>query len=77
MLPATILPAQPTQMPSMPVGRPVSTRVSARATKGQTTRYDDFVLQITLSPGTYASDSIRLFKLEETGNMSTLTCTNQ
>ena len=51
--------------------------VSARSNKGQTTRYDDFVQQITLRPGNYATDGIRLFRLEETNSMSSMACTNQ
>ena len=45
---------------------PVITRVSARANKGQTSRYDDFVQQITLAPGRYAYDGSNLYKLEDT-----------
>ena len=67
MLPATIVPVQPPQM----------TRVSARSNKGQTTRYNDFVQQINLKSGNYAIDGIRLFRLEETNNMSSTSCTNQ
>ena len=77
MLPATIVPAQPPQMPNMAVGMPVRTRVSARSNKGQTTRYDDFVQQINLRPGNYATDGIRLFILEETNNMSSMAYINQ
>jgi hypothetical protein len=51
---------------------PVGTRVSMRATKGQTSKYDDFVQQITLSPGTYASDGNNLFMLEDIGNKSSM-----
>ena len=67
MLPATIVSVQPPQMP----------RVSARSNKRQTTRYDDFVQQINLKSGNYAIDGIRLFRLEETNNMSSTSCTNQ
>ena len=67
MLPATIVSVQPPQMP----------RVSSRSNKGQTTRYDDFVQQINLKSGNYATDGIRLFRLEETNNMSSMSCTNQ
>ena len=52
-------------------------RVSARSNKRQTTRYDDFVQQINLKSGNYAIDGIRLFRLEETNNMSSTSCTNQ
>ena len=52
-------------------------RVSARSNKRQTTRYDDFVQQINLRPGNYATDGIRLFRMEETNNMSSMACTNQ
>ena len=45
---------------------PVSTRASARANKGQTSRYDDFVQQITLAPGRYAYNGSNLYKLEDT-----------
>ena len=51
---------------------PVGTRFSMRATKGQTTKYDDFVQQITLKPGTYASDGNNLYMLEDIGNMSNM-----
>ena len=67
MLPATIVSVQPLQMP----------RVSSRSKNGQTTRYDDFVQQINLKSGNYATDGIRLFRLEETNNMSSMSCTNQ
>ena len=77
MLPATLVPVQPQQMTSTPAGMPVSTRVSARTTKGQTTRYDDYVQQINLRPGTYVTDGIRLFKLEDTSNMSSMVYANQ
>jgi hypothetical protein len=58
---------------SPPVGNitmspPAGTRVSMRSTKGQTTKYDDFVQQITLKPGTYASDGNNLYMLEDVGN---------
>ena len=45
---------------------PVNTRTSARANKGQTSRYDDFVQQITLAPGRYAYNGSNLYKLEDT-----------
>ena len=45
---------------------PVSTRTSARATKGMTSRYDDFVQQISLAPGMYAYNGTNLYKLEDT-----------
>ena len=51
---------------------PVGTRVSMRATKGQTSKYDDFVQQITLRPGTYASDGNNLYMLEDIGNTSSM-----
>ena len=51
---------------------PVGTRVSMRATKGQTNRYDDFVQQISLKPGTYASDGNNLYMLEDIGNTSSM-----
>ena len=44
---------------------PVGNRVSIRATKGQTSKYDDFVQQITLKTGTYASDGNNLYLLED------------
>ena len=44
------------------------TRVSARANKGQTSRYDDFVQHINLVPGTYACDGANLYKLEDTNS---------
>jgi hypothetical protein len=37
-------------MPNMTMSTPVGTRVSMRANKGQTSKYDDFVQQITLMP---------------------------
>ena len=43
----------------------VCTRISMRANKGQTSKYDDFVQQITLKPGTYASDGKNLYVLED------------
>ena len=52
---------------------PVGTRISMRrATKGQTSRYDDFVQQISLKPGTYASDSNNLYMLVDVGNTSSM-----
>ena len=66
------VPAIPTQMPSMPMTMPVSTRVSSRIIKGQTSKYDDFAQQIALKPGTYASDGTNLFKLEDIGNTSNM-----
>jgi hypothetical protein len=39
-----------------------------RSSKGQTTKYNDFVQQITLKPGTYASDGNNLYMLEDVGN---------
>ena len=51
---------------------PVGARVSMRATKGQTNRYDDFVQQITLKPGTYASDGNNLCMMEDIGNKSNM-----
>jgi hypothetical protein len=36
-----------------------------RTNKGQTSKYDDFVQQITLKPGTYASDGNNLFMLHQ------------
>ena len=44
--PHTIQPA-PVSPPQVPVHTPVSPRVSSRANKGKTSRYDDFVQQIT------------------------------
>jgi hypothetical protein len=75
--------AQPVaaQMPNMTMTPPASTitmappvgaRVSMRATKGQTNRYDDFVQQITLKPGTYASDGNNLYMMEDIGNKSNM-----
>jgi hypothetical protein len=43
-----------------------------RTTKGQTNKYDDFVQQITLRPGTYASDGNNLYMLEDISNMSSM-----
>ena len=43
-----------------------------RATKGQTSKYDDFVQQSTLKPGTYASDGNNLYMLEDVGNTSSM-----
>ena len=62
---------------SPPVGNitmspPAGTRVSMRATKGQTTKYDDFVQQITLKPGTYASNGNNLYMMEDVGNKSNM-----
>jgi hypothetical protein len=51
---------------------PVGTRVSMRATKRQTNRYDDFVQQISLRPGTYSSDGNNLYMLEYIGNTSSM-----
>jgi hypothetical protein len=51
---------------------PVGTRVSMRATKGQTNRYDDFVQPINFKPGTYASDGNNLIMLEDIGNTSSM-----
>ena len=47
-----MLPAQPVpaQMPNMTTSTPVGARVNMRANKGQTSKYDDFVQQITLKP---------------------------
>ena len=45
---------------------PVRTRTSSRATKGMTSRYDDFLQQITLAPGKYAYNGTNLYKLEDT-----------
>ena len=45
---------------------PVTTRTSARANKGQTSRYNDFVQQITIAPGRYAYNGNNLYKLEDT-----------
>jgi hypothetical protein len=69
-----MLPAQPVpaQMPNMTVSTPVGTRVSMRANKGQTSTYDDFLQQITLKPGTYASDGNNLYMLEDIGNTSSM-----
>ena len=55
---------------SMTMSPPVGTKVSMRSTKGQTNRYDDFVQQLTLRPGTYVSDGNNLYMLEEVGNKS-------
>lgn len=67
MTPTQPVPDTPT-LNQEPVVVPVSTRVSARSNKGMTRRYDDFVQQISLKPGTYASDGTNLFKLEDIGN---------
>jgi hypothetical protein len=69
-----MLPAQPVpaQMPNMTMSTPVGTRVSMRANKGQTSKYDDFLQQITLKPGTYASDGNNLYMLEDIGNTSSM-----
>ena len=53
---------------SMPVGA----RVSVMTNKGHTSKYDDFVQQITLKPGTYASDGNNLFMLEDISNTSSM-----
>ena len=58
--------AAPASPPQIPMQIPVSTRVSARANKGQTSKYDDYVQQITLAPGTYAYDGTNLYRLEDT-----------
>ena len=44
---------------------------SSRAGREQTTKYDDFVQYVHLEPGTYASDGISLYKLEETHDKAT------
>ena len=67
MTPTQPVPDTPT-LNQEPVVVPMSTRVSARSNKGMTRRYDDFVQQISLKPGTYASDGTNLFKLEDIGN---------
>ena len=59
-------------MPNMTMSTPVGTRVSMRANKGQTSKYDDFVQQITLMPGTYASDGNNLYMLEDIGNTNSM-----
>jgi hypothetical protein len=41
-----------------------------RANKGQTSKYDDFMQEITLRPGMYASDGNNLYMLENTSNKS-------
>ena len=62
-------------MPNMSMSTPAYTRQSSRVNKGQTTRYDDFVQQVTIKPGTYVSDGTNLYKLEDTSetnmNMNT------
>ena len=57
---------------NMTMFTPVGTRVSMRANKGQTSKNDDFVQQITLNPGTYASDSNNLYMLEDVGNTNSM-----
>ena len=42
----------PAHGPNTTMSTPVGNRVSIRATKGQTSKYDDFVQQITLKKGT-------------------------
>ena len=71
MLPTQPAPA-PAQMPNMPMTMPVGTRVSMRVNKGQTSKNNDFVQQITLKPGTYASDGNNLYMLEDIGNTSSI-----
>ena len=61
--PIQAVPASPTQVPMQ---MPVNTRTSTRANKGKTSRYDDFVQQITLTPGRYAYDGSNLYRLEDT-----------
>ena len=51
---------------------PVGTRASMKSTKGQTNKSDDFVQQITLKPGTYASDGNNLYMLEDISNKSNM-----
>ena len=63
----------PTQMANIPM--PTSRRVSTRPNKGQTSKYDDFVEQLNIEPGNYMTDSITLFKMEETGPPTTGTPT--
>ena len=60
----------PPPVSNMTMSPPVGTRVSMRSTKVQTNKYNDFVQQITLRPGTYASDGNNLYMLEEVGNKS-------
>ena len=43
-----------------------SIRVSSRSNKGQTSKYDEFVQQLTIEPGNYVTDGINLFKMENT-----------
>ena len=59
-------------MPNMTTYTPVGARVSMRANKRQTSKYDDFVQQITLKLGTYASDGNKLYMLEDIGNMGSM-----
>jgi hypothetical protein len=59
-------------MPNMTMSTPVGTRVSMRANKGQTSKYDDFVQPITVKPGTYASDGNNLYMLEDVGNTNSI-----
>ena len=47
-----------------------SIRVSSRSNKGQTSKYDEFVQQLTIEPGNYVTDGINLFKMENTSNMA-------
>jgi hypothetical protein len=70
--PAIPMPVISTQLPTMPVQEHI--RRSTRVNKGQTNKYQDFVQQIQLSPGTYASDGANLYKLEDTSteNPSTM-----
>ena len=60
----------PAHRPNTTMSTPVGNRVSIRATKGQTSKYDDFVQQITLKTGTYASDGNNLYLLEDISNTS-------
>ena len=59
-------------MANIMMSPPVGTMISMRATKGQTTKYDDFVQQVTLKPGTYATDGNNLYMLEGIGNRSNM-----
>ena len=56
----------------MPVSMPVGTRVSMRANKWQTSKYSDFMQQMILKPGTYASDGNNLLMLDEIANKSSM-----
>ena len=67
--PHTIQPA-PVSPPQVPVHTSVSPRVSARANKGKTSRYDDFVQQITTKVQQITNQVqqiANLYKLEDTG----------